>query len=71
MSKTEFVSNVPAIIQHQVYGIGVLKVHSYLEKSMTVWYQFDAKVAGTCIGNDWDEVYEELRKFLKKDGYIQ
>ena len=71
MSKTEFISKVPAIIQHEVHGIGKLNAHSYLEKNFTAWYQFESKVLGTCTGNDWSEVYDEMIKFLKKDGYLK
>ena len=69
MTRGEFLRSIPDIIDHKTWGYGELEivVDQPIEKG--VCYRHPNKTAsfGT-YGSSWQEVYNDLYEFLKKEG---
>lgn len=71
MTGDEFISQVPAKIEHQQFGYGELQL-SETDGIKGAWYRHEgSKVSGSGFGKSWDEVYDKLSKFLKEEGLMK
>ncbi len=72
MTKLEFRSSVPDVIEHRSSGYGVLEIIADTEEKKGICYRHRDRTSsfGTW-GKNWFEVHEKLMKSLAFHGYIQ
>jgi len=70
MTKTEFLYQIPDIIDHKTWGYAELEIVVDNEEQKGICYRHRDKTAsfGT-YGSSWIEVYEKLNKLLITEGY--
>lgn len=73
MTKTEFLLQIPGVIEHQAWGYGELEIVSDNEQDKGVCYRHphsNSASYGT-YGRTWKEVYDSLHKHLIEMGHIK
>ena len=70
MTKSDFLSKIPDIINHKTWGYGELEIIVDNKEQKGVCYRHRDKTAscGT-YGASWNEVFESLSKYLSEEGY--
>lgn len=70
MTKEEFLSKVPQVIQHRSWGIARLEISADASHKKGVCYRHMNKKTATCgtYGISWTEVHEKLMDYLKGHG---
>ena len=72
MTKSEFLRNVPDIIEHKTWGYAELEIVADTEQSKGVCYRHKDNISsGGTWGSNWLEVYRKLTNYLKSEGYIK
>lgn len=72
MTKKEFLSKVPDIIDHKVWGYAELEIVVDSKEQKGVCYRLKDKTAscGT-YGSTWNDVFESLNEHLIQEGYVK
>lgn len=72
MTKVEFLSKVPDIINHSAHGYGVLEILSDTQGEKGICYRHKDKVAsGGNYASTWEELYIKVIKYLKESVCVQ
>ena len=72
MTKEEFISKLPASIQHYGYGQSHLKILNDNKFNKAACYCSQANYkAGYRISNTWEGLYKEMTTYLKKEKFIK
>jgi len=70
MTKRDFLSKIPDIINHKTWGYGELEIIVDNKEQKGICYRHKDKTAscGT-YGATWNEVFDSLSKYLSEEGY--
>lgn len=70
MTKGDFLSKIPDIINHKAWGYGELEIIVDNKEQKGICYRHKDKTAscGT-YGATWNEVFDSLSKYLSEEGY--
>ena len=72
MTKEEFLSHVPEVIEQRSRGIARIEISADTTNKKEVCYRhLDRTESCGTNGRTWDEVYSRLTFYLKGHGYIQ
>jgi hypothetical protein len=71
MTKSEFINQVPAIIQHHWYGPGELEIIIDSDDQKGVCYRHKEKVSSfASFAKNWDALYLKFAEILFQNGYM-
>jgi len=70
MTKYEFITSLPYFIEHPAHGEGELEAYATEDGQFVAQYRHPSKATsyGTIKGS-WQELYNDLRPFLKGNGH--
>lgn len=71
MSKLDFSKRIPSLINHKVWGEGELEIIADYDHYKCACYKHKGNFE-TCktMADNWEELYEALSLYLKREGYI-